>query len=310
MKILIINHLYPPDVQGGAETVVYARAQALQKAGHEVMVLTTRPYTGLGSLKLEKTVEDGVVVYRFFPLNLGSYQNLATYGVLRRAFWFMVALWGRPGVKAAKNVIQEINPDMIETHNLFALGFGIPRTIQNMKKEHRVVLHDVQLVEPSGILSWNHHRDSLVQSVYAAMMRSRFGKPTVVETPSLFLQEFYQSRGFFRTSRWQVVRPSAVSNTDVKPAIGKFLFAGSLVMHKGLECLQTAWELYGNARAHLSIVGKGPLLEELKIWAATQSNVTVHGPLYNEDLKEAYRSADTLLFPSICLENYPKGKSG
>lgn len=305
MHIVLINHLYPPAAQGGAETVVYRRAQTLVKAGHTVSVITSRPKTSRSASVQEKAVEEGVAVYRIYPGNITSYDDLGNHGSLYRAFWFLGSLFGYRGVHKIKKILQEIKPDLVETHNILGLGLRIPRMIQKGKYNHRVVLHDVQLVEPSGILSWNHIHDTMLHTVYAALMRRRFGTPDTVETPSLFLQEFYRRRGFFPKSQWQVVRPRALATTPVKQAQGHFLFVGSLVFHKGLRTLMQAWEMYSNTKATLHIVGKGPMQEELTAWAKEQGNVEVVGPLYGQALMNEYQKADTLLFPSICLENYP-----
>jgi glycosyltransferase involved in cell wall biosynthesis len=305
MHIFLINHLFPPLAQGGAESVVYRRAKTLVAEGHKVSVITVKPWHGRQSLKIEKTEEEGMTIYRFFPYTISSYQRLGNHGVLFRALWFIISFTGCGSARTVKKMLKQEKPDVVETHNLLGLGLGIPHVIQKLGLEHRAVLHDVQLVEPGGILSWNHIHDTLLHNIYSTLMQSRFGKPNVVETPSFFLQQFYKARGFFPKAQWQLVRPQAMATTPVKPASGKFLFVGSLVSHKGLRTLMEAWEWYGNTKASLQIVGKGPMQDELTEWAKKQGNVVVHGPLYGETLEHQYAEADTLIFPSICIENYP-----
>ena len=45
MKICVINNLYPPYNRGGAEIVAENQVKQLVLQGHQVFVVTTRPFT-------------------------------------------------------------------------------------------------------------------------------------------------------------------------------------------------------------------------------------------------------------------------
>ena len=78
--------------------------------------------------------------------------------------------------------------------------------------------------------------------------------------------------------------------------------------HKGIRVLMRAWDKVGAGRdlpVHLCIVGDGILREEVEKWASGKNNVKVYGRLEGNKLEEVYNNCDTLIFPSICLENNP-----
>lgn len=69
MKILIVHELFLPDFAGGGEKLVYETAKNLQKAGHEVRVVTT-----------------GDPVIR-------SYESIPTFRIKRNRFLFNLSFW-------------------------------------------------------------------------------------------------------------------------------------------------------------------------------------------------------------------------
>jgi len=86
----------------------------------------------------------------------------------------------------------------------------------------------------------------------------------------------------------------------------RFLFAGVLAKHKGLDVLLTLWEEY-NFNAELIICGvempSGGSDELIKRINKCE-NVTWLGRLNKEDLREQYLSCDAFLFPSL-VEGLP-----
>jgi len=69
MKILIVHELFLPDFAGGGEKLVYETAKHLQKAGHEVRVLTSG------------------------DPSITSYESIPTFRIKRNRYWFNLSFW-------------------------------------------------------------------------------------------------------------------------------------------------------------------------------------------------------------------------
>ena len=77
----------------------------------------------------------------------------------------------------------------------------------------------------------------------------------------------------------------------------KFLFVARLEPKKGLDILFEAWERSQvSAFAELHIVGAGRLSE--KVSNMKVKGMFYHGPLYDQELQDMYRSCDVFVFPT------------
>ncbi len=307
MKTCYINNLYPPYAVGGAEQVVLARAKAALARGEQVVVITSGPKESFSSKEPVKTLEEGSTVYRYWVPNLCWYRDLGKHNFLFRMMWHKIDVWNWKSTKIVQKILEAEKPDAVETHNLMGLGYGIPRLIQRLGIKHIQYLHDVQLVEPSGVLAWNHERDSVFQTMYGWIVKWKIGKPAIVISPSQFLEKFYKDRKFFESSEWKL-EIAKLGNYEIRQTTrkDKFLFVGTLVKHKGLEVLLEAWRgLPSDADVILTIVGDGELREQVEQFAKEDQRVKYLGRLEKEALERVYREHDFLIFPSICLENRP-----
>lgn len=307
MKYCLINNLYPPYARGGAEQVVADKVQNLVDQGHEVVVITSKPWSGWGSWIPKLKEEKGVKIYRFWPVNIFSYQNIANYSFVARFIWHVIDILNFVSARIIKQILQQENPDVVNTHNLMGLGFLIPKVIQNMGLTHVHTLHDVQLVEPSGRLSWNHHQDNVAQKIYSWLMKKLFNSPDKIISPSKFLQDFYQQRNFFSKSEWVTLDQSNSypEANEVETPI-KFLYVGNLERYKGINKLIKTWEYLKNDQKELHIVGDGSLLISTKDWAQDREEVKIYGRVRHDNMADIYKSCDALIFPSICIENDPQ----
>lgn len=287
--------------------MVITQAHEAIEDGDEVLVITCTPWHGWGSWRPKKTIEQGVVVYRFWVPNISSYFSLGDHGFVFKLLWHFFDLFNVFSARIVRKILREEKPHVVHTHNIMGIGFLIPRIIQKENIEHVHTLHDVQLVEPSGVLPAAHTVDSLFQKVHAGIVRGLFRAPTEVQVPSRFLEQFYRSRHFFEGSAWRVVSNFSVS---VAPFHGRpirrLLFAGSLATHKGLNVLAAAWkQLPSGHTLKLDIAGDGALRPLIQDWAARDAAVTYRGQLSQDELRELYKKTDALVFPSVCQENAP-----
>lgn len=312
MRICFITNLYPPYARGGAERVVTEEVRALKEEGHEVSVITAEDVREDGSTEPRLTIEDGVRVYRFYPMNLFSYHDIGRHGVFARLVWHVWDLINPNAAKVVKKILQDENPEIVHTHNLKGIGFSIPGVIRKLYRRHVHTLHDVQLVVPSGLLMKGAERKihSLPYRVYAWFMRRRMGSPDVVISPSKYLLRFYTEHNFFPSSKLVLLpNPSPVVE-QIEHAPSKemrFLFLGQVERHKGVlwlvETMKTFFKKY--PMSHLDIVGEGSVLDEAVRSAGKEMRFTFFGKKRLKDFGEMFRTVDYTILPSLCYENAP-----
>ncbi len=343
MKICIINNLYPPYAVGGAERYVEEQVHSLQTERKEVTVITARPWAGWRQIFPIGAKDGETTIYRVWQPNIFWYKDLAKHNFFSKLIWHFLDIFNFFSAYFIRQILEKEKPDEVWTHNLMGVGvYQVRKVLKNVKSNVKWVhhLHDVQLVEPSGVLPWNHEADSIGQKIYSLIIQRRLGNPDTVVALSHFIEDFYFSRGFFPGAKWDTVTISnfqfpiskKIPNSNIK-----FLFIGSLVEHKGIRVLMQAWDLLCHSREGgnlivdrdlcfparnakhsvaggrrddrgfvLNIVGDGVLRVEVEEWSKNFNNVNVYGRLEGEELKKIYQTCNILVFPSVCLENRPK----
>lgn len=311
MRICIISNLYEPYERGGAERVAKLMVEGLAASGHDVVVITTRPQSGVDVEQKGK-----VKIYRFRPLNLFYYLDLVKHGAMARIVWHIIDMFNWPSALRVRNILHKERPDLMVTHNLKGIGYLLPFVIRRMKIKHVHVLHDVQLAAPSGLIIKGKENDLLVGGLaarlYARACRALFGSPNVVVSPSSWLMKFYESKRFFSSSLKQIVPnplPATPSSAAVKSQKqGRYLFVGQLEKHKGIEWLIDFWR-ENKITAELLVVGDGEieseLLKEREKEKEFNPNYKLLGRKERAELTKIIAQVDFLIVPSLCYENSP-----
>lgn len=308
MKICIINNIYPPYHRGGAEQVVVQTVRGLRERGYSVVVITSTP----GDDEIEE--KDGVKIYRINPRMSYFYTDAHTHGIFARLKWHRENIWNQHVATRVDEIFAIEKPDVVHTHNLMGLSFLIPQLIRARKIRHIHTIHDVQLVEPSGMIlktrehSFRYHGPHTV--LYSLITRRLFGSPEVIISPSKFLLDFYTARGFFQNSERMVIRnPLTFSGESLyqKQTNEKLivLYVGQIEYHKGISILIDAIQRLRSIQFELHIAGGGALLQEIKKRTEGMANVYIHGRVEKDILRELYRTADITIVPSLCYENSP-----
>lgn len=309
MKVAIVHNLYPPYARGGAEQVVFKTVQGLVAAGHQVVVITLGPTS-------EQELNENVSIYRLCPKNVFSYLDAHKHGVIARLWWHVLDMWNRDSAASIQRILLEEKPDVVHTHNLMGIGFLVPRVIRALKLPHIHTVHDVQLVEPSGIIlkarenSWRYR--GFMTRLYARIMRGLLSTPNVVISPSLFLLQFYERWGFFKNSKRVVLRNPVTlppgEMTKKEDVVFRFLYLGQIETHKGVLFLaETFREFLKNFSlpVELHVVGTGSKMDELKMLIAGESGIHIHGRLEHSQLAAIFQTVDITVVPSLCYENSP-----
>lgn len=328
MRICLINNLYTPYTRGGAERVVETIAKELQREQHHVVVITTVPSWAANMRAFARggwytEVVDGITVYRIATLNLFPYWTIGEYNILARLFWHLFDMFAVETASTVRKIVRREKPDVVMTHNLKGLGFLIPRTIRRLGLRHIHTVHDVQLAVPSGLLFANQSLSFIslmLTSWYERITRWIIGSPDIVISPSQWLQDFYDERGFFPKSKKVVLqnpistllpeqRRGPTPSTSSGDKFFRLLYVGQLEKHKGILFLIEAFKGFmihdSRFTIRLDIVGSGSLLSRIKNETLDDPRIRVHGPIPHEKLSEFYANADALIVPSLVHENAP-----
>ena len=312
MKICIINNLYPPYSRGGAEQVVTKTVQGLAKEGHEVVVITTVPAGGTEIF--EEEVSPRIHIYRFTPKNIYFYTEGYRYSWPVRLLWHVIDMFNYQSVRYISHILRAERPDIVHTHNLMGVGFLTPMVVKKQGIPLFHTLHDVQLVEPSGIIkkrrenTWRY--TGLPTKLYAALMRRLMGVPETIISPSKFLLEFYRKWGFFAGSERILLRNPvrSVDPGSVVPSTRlRLLYLGQIEDHKGIEFLVSSLRSFLNIHPDvtLTIAGDGSRIEALRMQTDDIPNIRIIGKISHDDLGRLFAETDLTVVPSLCYENSP-----
>lgn len=310
MKIGIISNLYPPYVRGGAENVVVRTVEALTARGHDVFVISGRPWTQGQDILLNNNSTERI--YQFFPRNLYFVLQDSRYRWGTRFFWHVIDAFGSHSATRVRAILEEEKPDIVMTHNLKGLGLRIPRAVTGSGFPLMHIVHDLQLLVPSGLKFAGHEREGLAAPfyyVYRAITRWLFATPDIVVFPSDYLKSEYTAHDFFLKSQVVLLQnpaptfPARQCRAAVTEAL-QLLFVGQLESHKGIPFLMNAIAKQ-SGKIHLHIAGEGTLTEEVKAFAEKHSNITYLGYVAMDQLLNCFEIADALIVPSLCYENSP-----
>jgi glycogen(starch) synthase len=119
MRILIVTNLYPPYYRGGYEIHCAQVAEALQRAGHQVRVLTSTygvPLTAVGTIRRRDDDVAGVSVHRW----LHQY-TFHPQPVVQWPWKILQARRELEDVTQFKRVVNEFKPDVINWWNLLGV---------------------------------------------------------------------------------------------------------------------------------------------------------------------------------------------
>ncbi|KKS79536.1 MAG: Glycosyltransferase [Parcubacteria group bacterium GW2011_GWD1_42_9] len=313
MKILFLTNLYPPYVRGGAEYLGTQVVEELVRQGHQVAVVTSVPWRSVKKLKPELREEGGVEVYRFYPLNLYHYLTASKLLYPVRFLWQLINLWNPHTSHVIKKIVQQFKPELAISFNLMGLGFNVPRVLAVLKISHIHVLHDVQLLHPSGLFMWGESHRTLPMKIYQAITSWLFAPVKTVVSPSSWLLQEHIRAGLF-TKAEQKVLPNpvppflALAHTKTTEAPLQLLFVGQFEIHKGVFWLVETIKQELKQRnfvLHLVALGQKPRVAELKALVAEDKRFVIHDIISQTEIDELYQSSHLSVIPSLCYENSP-----
>jgi glycosyltransferase involved in cell wall biosynthesis len=314
-RIVFVNALFPPDVQGGAENYVLRTAKELQRRGHAIDVITTKPYDGLSSLRVEKGTYEGLETHRFFPPNTSHLSNGTGDSPVSKALWRAFDMTNVQSWRTVKSILSDLEPDVIHTNNLMGISPLAGRAAASFDCRHVHTLHDYSLICPKS----NLLRDLTAPDgervvcedppvpcrLHASGKRRTLGRPDVVTAPSQHVIDVHARHGFFgdvETRRLFLGVDPAPEHAGL-PDERSVLFVGRQLEAKGLDTLLDAATRLPETTVH--VCGTGPYAEHVEMRAAGIDSVRYHGYVSGEKLAQLRARTGAAVVPSIWMENSP-----
>jgi len=306
MKIVLINTLYHPNMVGGAEKSTQFLAEALQVAGHEVVVITAEQ-----SIGIRTDTVGGVKVYYIGIKNIYWPYPSKTYLILK-LFWHIIDTYNPFMASEIEKILLQEQPDIVHTSNLACFSVAVWHKV---KKHHLPLVHTIRdhyLSCPRSTMFKNGHncKTQCMECRIFAYIRKYFSRyvDSVVGI-SKYILDKHISMGYFTQAYTEVIHNSLEQETECIENVVKndeeiiFGYFGRLDSLKGVELLVDTFNKMGNSRWRLKIAGTGhnKYIEKLKL--GSRMEIEYIGFLNPEDF---YPQIDVLIVPS--LWNEPLGR--
>ncbi len=249
-------------------------------------------------------IRDGHEVRTWGPSEL--FTVLSRMSAIRRLFFHLRDLGAH---SATVSQIVAWQPDVLLTHNLTGCGFATSKHIHRHGIRWVHLLHDVQLIEPSGqiikgesfsVLHW------LWRSIWSALRHVVMGEPDEVISPTKWLLEFHRSFGWFRGKKTMIIpNPIQIHQTVVElPRDPKeLIFVGRVDWDKGIDLLIEAWPRVRDSVSRLVVIGDGAWLSRIR--GIKDPKIEVCGRLSSDEVGLRLQHAGILVVPSRVQENQP-----
>jgi glycosyltransferase involved in cell wall biosynthesis len=297
MKVLLAHNRYQQ--KGGEDTVYEAESNLLENQGVEVI----------------RYVES----------------NDAINGLRQKIDAAKSSIFNRNQHRKILGILRDSRPDIVHVHNFFpvispAIFFAaqkcnvpIVMTLHNYRlfcANGLLLRDDVPCVDCIGRQPWRAvvhrcYRGSFIGSATVSSMISYHGfagtwrhKVDRFIALTEFAADLFVNAGLPREKIRIKGNFSTRSEKTVRDASARkgFVFVGRLSREKGVNCLIDAWE---RCDLPLTIIGGGPLEDQVKSLCQRNKNVTYIGPQGRGTVLEAVADAKALLLPSTWFENYP-----
>jgi glycosyltransferase involved in cell wall biosynthesis len=297
MKILVVHEHYLEP--GGEDQVFAAEADLLERYGHRVIRHTVH--------------------------------NSSTNGMSRLAL-AASTVWSADARREVRTLLRRERPDIMHVHNTFPLlspaiyyaasaeGIPVVQTLHNFRlvcpsailfREGRPCEECVgRRIPLPGVVHACYRSSRAASAVACAMLAVHRSLGTWTRKIDLFiaLTDFARRKfveGGLPADRL-FVKPNFVHPDPGRGSgdAGYALFAGRLSPEKGIGTLLSAWERLGG-RVELRILGDGPLAERTRARAGEIAGITFLGRCSRDQVLDAMRGAEFLVFPSLWPEGFP-----
>ncbi len=300
MKVCLINNLYKPWNRGGADQITSLFYQGLTSKGVDVFIIATKPYFSFRKDEIKE---------RIYYLS-SCYYYLGKIPKALRLFWHLWDMFDVLKCLQVFFILKKEKPQVVITNNLKGVSFLLPFLFKILKIKHIHIVHDLQLIHPSGLMLWGKEKyfNSLPSKIYARICTFLFLPVNIVIFPSSWTRDEHKKYGFFKKSR-QLILPNPVvlpSRPDIKKQQNhNFLYIGEIVEHKGILFLIKAFNDLAREYKDIKLlaIGDGAQLNEAKKMAGKAVKLLGRRP--HEEVVKLMQESFALIVPSLCYENSP-----
>ena len=314
MKIVFANnYLY---IRGGSERVFYDEANILMSYGHEVAFFSRHFH------------KNPLSEYsKFFASNL-EYENVP---IIKKVLASLKLVYSYECRNKFYDLLKFFNPDIIHAHNIYG---RLTTSIVDAAKKRQIpvvmTLHDYKLICPSYLMLLDDricerckgkkfyycafkkcHKQSLTSSLIYAIesyhnsILKKYAWIKYFLCPSKFILRKHAEIGIPHEKLIHLSNFIKAESFEPNFNCGEYIiFIGRLSKEKGLlTLLKAAKEIDIPVR----IVGEGPFRDKLDNYIKENkiNNVFFEGYKSGEELKDLFRNALFLVFPSEWYENAP-----
>ncbi|MBI5135448.1 glycosyltransferase [Candidatus Uhrbacteria bacterium] len=311
MNVAILHNRFGANARGGAETWVRQFAGQRRGQGDIVTVIAADQYGAHCIKGIHPHPDDGASVQRLPVGNLVPYESVHRLPSIVRFAWHSIDWFN---VVAAVRLAQWMRRQQIQeliTNNLTGCGWLIRLAIRLSKQQiiWTHVLHDIQLLKPSGLLLWGQEESwwyvGLPGRVYRSLTRVLV-TPDKIIAPSHWVVSQHQRFGFFLNTDTHV---STAPNKSIRidPPVHnpiRILFVGQLEPHKGIAVLFKVLATL-EFPYRMTMIGAGSLQGAARNQARLREGWDILGSQPPDAVQSALIASDVLVFPSICYENTP-----
>jgi glycosyltransferase involved in cell wall biosynthesis len=301
MKIVIVNKF--AHVTGGADQHCLGLAEALQKRGHEIRLLSTRD---------ERNADyDGEFVRP--SVNHRSREALA---LPEQAMVFGKALWNRDAANGMTRLLETYRPDVVHAHKLYPQLSVAPLVVAARAGVPVVqTLHDFEMISASPLDArggwWDpdetHARFKLLNAATRPVHRYVHApRVTQFVAVSRFVARVHARYGIDSVVVPNFVVPHDGGDLSDVPGFAErqgIVFLGRLRPEKGAMDLVELAKLLPEIT--VTVVGSGDLEDTLRSHATVIPNLQMAGYVSDPDLREVLRHTRVVVIPSHCHEGGP-----
>jgi len=313
VKILILSDDFPPLVLGGAGVVAFNLAQGLQKAGHEIFVITA-----VGRKEKEGWTEfEGLKIFRIY----------SHYHPRWRAY---LSLYNFQTISKIKKIIKEVKPQIVHAHNIHThLSYYSLKIAKKQATTVFLTAHDTMLYSYGKVV--DEFKISWVQELKNYRLRYNPMRNLIIRCYLKYVDRIIAVSNIL----WHALVNNGIKNvitihngidldgwTTLDESVVNFkkryrlkdkkivLFVGRLSGAKGglnlVKAMAVAIKKY--PKAILLIVGREDRYADVIKDTAKKENIAKHliitGWLDRREIVTAYKSSDIVVFPSVYLDPF------
>ncbi|MDA8045735.1 MAG: glycosyltransferase [Actinomycetota bacterium] len=303
MRILIVHNRYRSSAPSGENHVVDVESEALRDAGHDVS-------------SFERQSDD-----------------IATWSIARRATVPVSVVSSRRSRIGLAEVISRSRPDVVHVHNTFPLlSPSILHAAADAAVPIVVSIHNYRLACPSGdffrreALCYDCVGTSGLRAIARGCYRGSAPHTAPIVASNRLHREAWQTlpsayifvseaerRALISLSlpedrtfvKWNLVPWMSAPAVEV---VDRVTYVGRLVENKGIRVLLDAWSRYravtANPRLRLTIVGGGPLEQEVRSRAGEDDRIDFRGFLEPSTCRSVVAGSLAVVVPSVWPETF------